>query len=92
MNEYLVFKTEFVPLKTYENVEIHFVDTEDFSLIAVPDWNFSFMWKLNDGDTETTDVATKNKLAKALTTRLSDSDSKVLASMIYGYLWRGKWD
>lgn len=79
-------KTEIMPIKGYGEVKLYFTNTEDFTLISVPDWNFSFLWELKDDDNDN-----KNNLIKALSVPMFESDATELANIIFQYLWNGKW-
>lgn len=92
MSEYLELKMEISPVEGYGEVKIYFTNTEDFSLISIPDWSFSFLWELKDDDTVLVDNANKDKLIKALSVPMFESDAIELANVIFQYLWNGKWE
>ena len=92
MFEYEKIQVEVLPFEGYGNVEIYFSNTEDFSLISIPNWSFSFLWNLKDTDTIEDDNKNKNELIKALSVPMGESDAVKLSRTISQYLWNGKWE
>lgn len=92
MNEYVEFKTEIMPFEGYGKVKIYFTNTEDFTLISIPNWGFSFLWNLKDADTIEDDNENKNELIKVLSVPMGESDAIKLSQIIFQYLWNGKWE
>lgn len=92
MFEYETIQVKFLPFEGYGKVEIYFSNTENFSLISIPNWNFSFLWELKDDDTKLTDIENKNKLIKALSVPMFERDATKLSDVISQYLWNCKWE
>lgn len=92
MNEYVELKTEIMPFEGYGKVEIYFTNTEDFTLISMPNWSFSFLWNLKDADTIEDDNKNKNELIKVLSVPMGEADATRLSQIIFQYLWNGKWE
>lgn len=60
---------------------VYFTHTEHYTLIAIPEWNWSFMWDLNLNDEE----QIKNCI-KALSVPMFESEAEALAARIYNCL------
>lgn len=86
-NDFLELKVYDLPksIDGYGDVEIYFTNTNDFTLIVIPTWNFSFKWEL-----ENDSVITKSNLQKALSKPMADSDAEVLADKVLNYLYTSR--
>lgn len=88
MSELLELKIHSLPshFQFYGDVEIYFINTDDYTLIAIPKWNLSFLWNF-----EIDVTINKAELTKVLSRPMSDSDSEELADKILNYFYTFNW-
>lgn len=92
MFEYQKMTIKKLPFEGYGDVKIYLFDTENFSLISIPDWNFSFLWELKDEDTIEIDNKNKSELIKVLSVPMGERDAIKLSNVISQFMRNGKWE
>lgn len=76
-----------VEVKTFEEFGnsgcmVYFLHTEHYTLISIPEWNWSFLWNLIGTD----DRIVKKECIKALSVPMFSRDAEALTERIYSYL------
>ena len=88
LNDFLELKIHSLPssFQLYGEIEIYFINTDDYTLIAIPKWNFSFLW-----DLEIDSIVNKAELIKVLSRPMVDLDAEELADKILNYFYTFSW-
>ncbi|MED4037042.1 hypothetical protein [Niallia taxi] len=64
----------------------YFMNTEHYSLISIPNWNWSYMWDFNKDD-----ITAKEECIKALSEPMFLDDAIEITERFFQYLLRRKW-
>lgn len=65
------------------DVTVYFSDTEDYSLINIPAWNWCYLWEVSKDE-----ALAKEECIKALSIPMFEDDAIQLTQRIYEYLLR----
>jgi len=68
-----------------QTIKVYFSHTEDFSLISIPEWNWSYLWNIETDDREAIKECTK-----ALNVPMFEEKAEELANRFYRYLVKRK--
>lgn len=72
----------FEEFNKYGSVSIYFTHTENYTLMSIPAWNWSFMWDFSGY----TDDQLKEECIKALSVPMFDQDAEKATERIVKYL------
>lgn len=65
----------------YGNPDVYLSSTETFTLVAIPEWNWSFLW-----DVDMDDIIAKKKCITAISDPVFPDDAKAFVEELYHYL------
>ena len=88
LNDFLELKIHSLPsnFQLYGEIEIYFINTDDYTLIVIPKWNFSFLW-----DFKIDSIVNKAELIKVLSRPMAGLDAEELADKILNYFYTFSW-
>lgn len=65
----------------YGNTDVYLSHTESFTLVAIPEWHWSFLW-----DISVNDLTAKKQCMDALSAAISQATAEVFVDELYNHL------